>query len=120
MPGGSSAATTERIIFSDERNTPEEQKILYAEPVHSFNIVEETAQKIGPESFVAHQLLGTGSFGEVFLVERITDKKLFAMKVLNKAKIKQQNLIKYVITERNVMATMNHPFIVRLRYSFQT
>jgi len=37
---------------------------------------------IGPEDFVAHQLLGTGSFGEVFLVERKTDKQLFAMKVL--------------------------------------
>lgn len=50
MPGGSSAATTERIVFSEERNTPEEQK---AEPVQSFNIVEESS-KIGPESFVAH------------------------------------------------------------------
>lgn len=70
MPGGSSAATTERIVFSEERNTPEEQK---AEPIHSFNIVEESS-KIGPESYVAHQLLGTGSFGEVFLVERLSDK----------------------------------------------
>lgn len=42
------------------------------------------------------------------------------MKVLNKTKIKQQNLIKYAITERNVMATMQHPFIVRLRFAFQT
>jgi len=54
------------------------------------------------------------------LVEMISDKKLYAMKVLNRTKIKQQNLIKYAITERNVMAHMNHPFIVRLRYAFQT
>ena len=26
--------------------------------------------RLGPDYFVAHQLLGTGSFGEVFLVER--------------------------------------------------
>lgn len=29
---------------------------------------------VGPDNFNAHQLLGTGSFGEVFLVERKTDK----------------------------------------------
>jgi len=45
--------------------------------------------RIGPENFVAHQLLGTGSFGEVFLVERAKDRKLLAMKVLSKRKIKQ-------------------------------
>lgn len=53
MPAGSSAATTERIVFSEERNTPEEQKMLIAEPVHSFKIHEEPL-KIGPECFVAH------------------------------------------------------------------
>lgn len=44
--------------------------------------------RIGPNQFVAHQLLGTGSFGEVFLIERKQDKKLLAMKVLCKKKIK--------------------------------
>ena len=69
--------------------------------------------RIGPDQFVAHQLLGTGSFGEVFLVERKQDKKLLAMKVLSKKKIKRDNLKKYAITERNVMCSMGeHPFIV--------
>eukprot|EP00347_Sterkiella_histriomuscorum_P015416 403357105 len=81
---------------------------------------ENDKQRIGPDNFVAHQLLGTGSFGEVYLVEKISSKKLYAMKVLSKSKIKQQNLIKYALTERNVMSVMHHPFIVRLRYAFQT
>jgi serine/threonine protein kinase len=33
--------------------------------------------------------LGTGSFGEVFLVEEISSGKLMAMKVLSKTKIRE-------------------------------
>lgn len=42
------------------------------------------SDEIGPHSFLTHQLLGTGSFGEVFLVEEISTGKLMAMKVLSK------------------------------------
>jgi serine/threonine protein kinase len=54
------------------------------------------------------------------LVEKLDNKRLYAMKVLAKSKIRSQNLIKYALTERNVMSVMKHPFIVRLRYAFQT
>ncbi len=53
------------------------------------------------------------------MVERKTDKQLLAMKVLSKKRVKQQNLKKYALTERNVMGLMGkHPFIVELRYAF--
>ena len=59
------------------------------------------------------------SFGEVFLVEHRDDKTLYAMKVLDKNKIKHEGLKKYALTERNVMKLMQeHPFIVQLRYAF--
>lgn len=58
------------------------------------------------------KLLGTGSFGEVFLVEKKDSKTLYAMKVLKKDKIIEKNLTRYAITERNVMSVSNHPFIV--------
>eukprot|EP00831_Metopus_contortus_P071803 TRINITY_DN65569_c0_g1_i1.p1 TRINITY_DN65569_c0_g1~~TRINITY_DN65569_c0_g1_i1.p1 ORF type:complete len:251 (+),score=23.97 TRINITY_DN65569_c0_g1_i1:37-789(+) len=31
-----------------------------------------------------------------------------------------QNLVKYALTERDVLAVTNHPFIVKLNYAFQT
>jgi serine/threonine protein kinase len=75
---------------------------------------------IGAHSFTAHELLGTGSFGEVYLVEKISDDSLHAMKVLCKDKIFEHKLARYAMTERNVLSVINHPFIVKLNFSFQT
>lgn len=63
-------------------------------------------------------MLGKGSFGEVYLVEKVSDKLLYAMKVLSKEKILGKNLSRYALTERNVLSIMNHPFIVKLHYAF--
>lgn len=65
-------------------------------------------------------LLGSGTFGEVFLVEKIDTKKKYAMKVLKKEKVINHNLIRYAKTERNVLSVMEHPFIVKLHFAFQT
>jgi serine/threonine protein kinase len=43
---------------------------------------------------------------------------LYAMKVLHKSRIMKHNLIRYALTERNVLAITSHPFIVKLRYAF--
>jgi len=51
-------------------------------------IATEPREVIGAHSFTAHELLGTGSFGEVYLVEKLSDQILHAMKVLPKDKIK--------------------------------
>ena len=77
-------------------------------------------EQIGPQNFLAHKLLGKGSFGEVYLVEKVGTKTFYAMKVLSKAKITSQNLVKYALTERKVLSSVNHPFIVRLHFAFQS
>lgn len=72
------------------------------------------------ESFKILELLGKGSFGEVYLVELLTTGKKYAMKVLNKNKIFSQNIVRYVVTERNVLSNIKHPYIVQLYFAFQT
>ncbi|OMJ77263.1 hypothetical protein SteCoe_23172 [Stentor coeruleus] len=71
------------------------------------------------KDFEPVQIIGRGSFGEVFLAKMKNSEELYAMKILKKEKIFAQNLIRYVMTERNVLSYINHPFIVRLRYAFQ-
>ena len=84
------------------------------------NFENFTKTKITPNDFICLGQIGKGSFGEVFLVKKIENSKLFAMKVLSKEKIFNQNLLKYAITERNVLSVSDHPFIVKLNYAFQT
>ena len=79
-----------------------------------------TEHKWGPEDFDLLQQLGKGSFGEVYLVRNRSDNQFYAMKVLRKDKIMAQNLVKYVMTERNVLSYIRHPFIVALNAAFQT
>jgi serine/threonine protein kinase len=73
---------------------------------------------MGPWCWEPISLLGSGSFGEVYLVRMKQTDKLFAMKVLLKKKIMGHNLVKYAVTERNVLSYTKHPFIVGLNYAF--
>lgn len=75
-------------------------------------------EKITYDNFELISQLGKGSFGEVFLVKKKDTNILYAMKVLKKSKIMGQNLVKYAVTERNVLSYTKHPFIVGLNYAF--
>jgi serine/threonine protein kinase len=78
-------------------------------------------EKINVGSFSPIQLLGKGSFGEVYLVQKKKGNnalQYFAMKVLSKQRIMGHNLVRYAKTERNVLSYTRHPFIVNLNYAF--
>jgi hypothetical protein len=107
------------MLDSINKSNIEDQTL--AENIHNklnLNSIEE--EIVTPSSFVCLALLGKGSFGEVFLVQKINTKEKFAMKVLRKERIMGQNLLKYALAERNVLSLSHHPFIVKLNYAFQT
>jgi serine/threonine protein kinase len=64
--------------------------------------------------------LGRGSFGDVYLVRHKISGKLYAMKTLSKKNNLEESWLRYVQTERDVLASSKNPFIVRLKYAFQT
>ncbi|KAM3129045.1 hypothetical protein pb186bvf_018823 [Paramecium bursaria] len=80
---------------------------------------------MGPQNIRIILQIGKGSFGDVYLVEKRIPNKAgqgpkYAMKVLPKSKFIGHNLIRYALTERNILSFLNHPFIVKLRFAFQT
>ena len=79
-------------------------------------------EKASPSQFELLKVIGQGSFGKVFLVRKIIgdDKDcLYAMKVLKKATLKVRDRMR-TKTERNILTEVEHPFIVKLHYAFQT
>ncbi|KAJ5078710.1 non-specific serine/threonine protein kinase [Anaeramoeba ignava] len=77
-------------------------------------------QKIGIENFELIETLSKSVNGEVFLVQKKETKELYAMKVLLKEKLQEEQQIKNVKNERKVLVELDHPFIISLKYSFQT
>ena len=87
------------------------------------NIKEKTSiieDKINFKSFEILELIGSGSFGKVFKVKLKSTNEIFAMKVLNKSYLLKKKLLRFAITECNVLKESNCPFIIKLHYSFQT
>lgn len=77
----------------------------------------------GPEDFEILKLIGKGTFGQVFQVRKKDNKRIYAMKVLSKKVIVQKKEVQHTIGERNILvrtATTDSPFIVGLKFSFQT
>jgi serine/threonine protein kinase len=72
------------------------------------------------DDFELLRLIGTGSFAKVLLVRHKDTGVLYAMKVLKKEELFRRNQIDHTKTERLILATLRHPFMVKLRYSFQT
>uniref|UniRef100_W5K3N1 Ribosomal protein S6 kinase n=1 Tax=Astyanax mexicanus TaxID=7994 RepID=W5K3N1_ASTMX len=71
------------------------------------------------------KVLGTGAYGKVFLVRKVSGHdsgKLYAMKVLKKATIVQKaKTAEHTRTERQVLEHIRQsPFLVTLHYAFQT
>eukprot|EP00252_Welwitschia_mirabilis_P013578 TRINITY_DN2984_c0_g1_i1.p1 TRINITY_DN2984_c0_g1~~TRINITY_DN2984_c0_g1_i1.p1 ORF type:complete len:476 (+),score=78.03 TRINITY_DN2984_c0_g1_i1:525-1952(+) len=104
----------------------EEQKILGAcevtEADVSFSEVSEVRKgdKLGPQDFELLRVVGQGAFGKVFQVRRKGTDEIYAMKVMRKDKIITRNHVDYMKAERDILTKIVHPFVVQLRYSFQT
>ncbi|KAL4281212.1 hypothetical protein GQ457_03G028940 [Hibiscus cannabinus] len=77
-------------------------------------------QPVGLEDFEVLKVVGQGAFGKVYQVRRNGTSDIYAMKVMRKDKVMEKNHAEYMKSERDILGKVDHPFIVPLRYSFQT
>ena len=76
--------------------------------------------KVCPQSFEKIRLLGQGDVGKVYLVKEKSTNRLYALKIFSKKEMIKRKKIKRVLTEQEILATSDHPFIVTLYHSFQS
>ncbi|KAJ5625883.1 hypothetical protein N7510_002192 [Penicillium lagena] len=85
---------------------------------------EKTDKKqVGPNDFQIFKLIGKGTFGQVYQVKKKDTQRIYAMKVLSKKVIIQKKEVAHTLGERNILvrtAMASSPFIVGLKFSFQT
>lgn len=75
---------------------------------------------ISLSDFSIHRIIGRGGFGEVFGCRKDDSGRMFAMKLLDKKRIKVKKGELLSLNERNMLAKVNSPFVVNLYYAFQT
>ena len=86
----------------------------------SQNGEKSQCQKVSCTDFQIERELGKGAFGRVYLVTKKDKKsKFYAMKVIRKTAIIENNLKENIVLEKNILQTNHHPFIVTLYYAFQ-
>eukprot|EP00475_Leptophrys_vorax_P004152 TRINITY_DN1247_c0_g1_i3.p1 TRINITY_DN1247_c0_g1~~TRINITY_DN1247_c0_g1_i3.p1 ORF type:complete len:486 (-),score=145.77 TRINITY_DN1247_c0_g1_i3:133-1590(-) len=77
-------------------------------------------EKVSLKDFSVLKLLGKGAFGEVYQVKKKDSGNVYAMKILSKQFIADNQKIEHTMVERTILAVFDNPFIMTLRFAFQT
>lgn len=77
-------------------------------------------QPLSIDDFTLLKVVGKGSFGKVMQVRKNDTRQIYALKTIRKAHIVSKSEIGHTLAERTVLAKINNPFIVPLKFSFQS
>ncbi len=71
------------------------------------------------ENYTTVKIIGKGAFGEVKLVQKKADGKVYAMKSLIKTEMFKKDQLAHVRAERDILAESDSPWVVKLYTTFQ-
>lgn len=107
---------------SSEETAPSETQSEIDVDINTMVHQSRKLKKADVSHFELLKVLGQGSFGKVFMARKVVgddEGKIYAMKVLKKATLKVRDRVRTKM-ERDILAEVEHPFIVNLHYAFQT
>ena len=105
------------------RTQQQNQQVVKAPPASEAAPQQGMGRRIGLEHFNFLAVLGKGNFGKVMLAETKATKKLYAIKVLKKEFIIENDEVESTKSEKRVFLIANkerHPFLLNLHACFQT
>ena len=106
-----------------EPSRPQPNQQITKQPPQEPPTPQGMGRRIGLEHFNFLAVLGKGNFGKVMLAETKATKKLYAIKVLKKEFIIENDEVESTKSEKRVFLIANkerHPFLLNLHACFQT
>ena len=115
-----------RVDLTPVLDAPHMSDQWYASPLGAFHLSlsfnpTSASQALTIDAFELLKVIGKGSFGKVMQVRKKDTQRIYALKTIRKAHIAYRpGEITHILAERTVLALVNNPFIVPLKFSFQT
>lgn len=119
------SAKTKNSSCSNSRVVdPEPEKPPKAQQSSSVNSKPDIP-KVSMDDFKILKVLGKGAYGKVFQVRKVRGPggggTVYAMKAMDKSRIcGSRTDVRHTKAERDVLVSVEHPFIVKLKFAFET
>lgn len=108
------------VEHESDKEEKEPQKDDGSEQKDNLGPLLENSEKVRLDDFELLKVLGRGSFGKVMQVRKKSNNKIYAMKILKKRAIIARNQVEHTKAERKILQALQHPFLMTLRYAFQS
>lgn len=82
--------------------------------------IENRTRSLNIDDFELLKVVGKGSFGKVMQVKKKDTQRIYALKTIRKAHIISRSEVAHTLAERSVLSQINNPFIVPLKFTFQS
>lgn len=102
------------------QQTGKKKKDSVASQIFQHPSTDKGGKEIGLQDFDLLTVIGRGSFGKVMKVRIKGTNDIYAMKVLKKDAIIKDNMVSHILAEKTILAKVHHPFVVSLKWAFQT
>jgi len=104
-----------------DENMSEEQRAekRHAHAIRETEFLRLKRSRLGVDDFDPLKVIGRGAFGEVRLVQKRDTGHVYAMKILRKSAMVEKEQVAHVRAERDVLVEADHPWVVKMFYSFQ-
>jgi serum/glucocorticoid-regulated kinase 2 len=77
-------------------------------------------RRVDVDDFDLLKVLGRGSFAKVMLVRYKGDSRLYALKIMSKSELLRRKQLTHTATERRVLEMSSHPYVISLKFAWQT